>query len=57
MEDKGQARNKSYIYIHTYIYSHRLEKTSKIESNHPHSTTIPAKSYPEVPHLHLFKSL
>jgi len=32
-----------------------LEKTSKIiESNHPPTTIIPKKPYPEVPHLHVF---
>jgi len=29
--------------------NHRLEKTSKIESNHPPNTTMPAKPYPDVP--------
>jgi len=35
--------------------NHRLEKTSKIikSSQHP-NTTMPTKSYPEVPHLHIF---
>jgi len=35
--------------------NHRLEKTSEIiKSNHQPSTTTPAKSYPKVPHLHVF---
>jgi len=32
----------------------RLEKTSKIKSNHQPNTTVPTKPYPEVPHLHVF---
>ena len=37
------------------IESLRLEKTSKIiKSNCQPSTTMPAKPYPEVPHLHVF---
>jgi len=32
-----------------------MEKTSKIiKSNHHPNTTMPAKPYPEVPHLHIF---
>jgi len=35
--------------------NHKLEKTSKIiKSNHQPNTTMPAKPYPEVPHLHVF---
>jgi len=35
--------------------TNRLEKTSKImKSNCQPNTTIPAKTYPEVPHLHVF---
>jgi len=34
-----------------------LEKTSKIiKSNHPPNTTLPIKPYPEVPHLHVFRT-
>ena len=35
--------------------NHWLEKTSKIiKSNCQPNTTMPAKPYPEVPHLHAF---
>ena len=32
----------------------RLEKISKIKSNHLPNTTMPTKPCPEVPHLHVF---
>ena len=40
---------------HRIVESLRLDKTSKIiESNHHPNTTVPAKPYPKVPHLHIF---
>jgi len=38
-----------------YLQNHGLEKISKIiKSNHQPNTTMQAKPYPEVPHLHGF---
>jgi len=53
---------EGYIFIcntfHVVLFeswNHRLEKTSKIiKSNYPPTNTMPAKPYPEAPHLHVF---
>jgi len=52
VRQENRQTKKKYIMI---IDSLRLEKTSKItKSNHQTNTTMPAKPYLEVPHLHIF---
>jgi len=48
--------NDMYVTFRQIIKSqnHGLEKTSKIiKSNHPPNNTMPTKSYPEMPNLHV----
>jgi len=48
-------KGKNALQKHRIIESLRMEKTSEIiQSNQEHSTPMPAKSRPEVPHPHGF---